>query len=171
MHNNYDSVGSLGAEDQLISLREQINEIKEHIDLLMRQSAIIRERRSLLQHQQDITPLAITEQLDFTSLETSSVNILDIKNTQDSAVSGPSSALKGTADFPASRPRSQSIVTIPADNTVVVQPPTQSKGSTSKPRAIPRRYGQGRREFHGRSARREPPALFQGWADASSNIF
>ncbi|KAG1809126.1 uncharacterized protein BJ212DRAFT_1484619 [Suillus subaureus] len=142
MHNNHDSVGSLSAEDQLISLREQINEIKEHIDLLMRQSAIIRERRSLLQHQQDITPLAITEQLDFTSLETSSVNILDIKNTQDSTVSGPSSALKGAADFPASRPRSESIVTIPSDNTVVVQPPTQSKGSTSKPRAIPRRDGQ-----------------------------
>ncbi|KAG1847149.1 hypothetical protein DFJ58DRAFT_798178 [Suillus subalutaceus] len=169
MHSNHDSVGSLGAEDQLISLRRQINEIKEHIDLLMLQSAIIRERRCLFQHQQDITPLVITEQLDSTSAEISSVDILDIKpeTSQDSTVSGPSLALKGAADFPASRPRSKSIVkTIPPDNTVALQLPTQSQRSTSKLGAIPRRSKPGRREFQGRSARHEPPALFQGWADA-----
>ncbi|KAG1873928.1 hypothetical protein F4604DRAFT_1681106 [Suillus subluteus] len=112
MHNNHESVGSLGAEDHLISLRRQINEIKEHIDLLMMQSAIIRERRCLIQHQQDITPLVITEQLESTSAEISSVDILDIKpeTSQDSTVSGPYLALKGAADFPASRPRSKSIV-------------------------------------------------------------
>lgn len=166
MHINDDSVGSLGAEDQLISLRTQINEIKEHIDLLMRQSAIIRERRCLFQHQQDITPLAITEQLDSTSPETISVNILEKRGTQDSTVSRPSLTLKGTADFPASHPRSESIVTIPPKNTVVLQPPTQSQRSTSKLGAIPRRSKPGRREFQGRPAWHEPPALFQGWADA-----
>ncbi|KAG2131970.1 hypothetical protein BD769DRAFT_1450661 [Suillus cothurnatus] len=98
MHSINDNLDSLGAEDQLISLRGQINEIKEYIDLLMRQSAIIRERRCLLEDQQDVKPPAIMEQLDFTPPETSSVNLPDIKSTQDSAVSGPSLALDGAAD-------------------------------------------------------------------------
>ncbi|KAG2099301.1 uncharacterized protein F5147DRAFT_777422 [Suillus discolor] len=192
MYGDHDSVGSLATEDQLISLRGQINEIKKHIDLLMIQSAIIRERRCLLQHQQDIKSLATTEQLDFTCLENSSVDLIDIKSTQDSVVPSPSLVLKGAADFSASPAKSESIVvrddlcvaafisynmgttwkTIPSDNAaVVVQPSTQSQGSASKLRAIPRRYKPGRREFQGRSARHEPPALFQGWADASSSMF
>ncbi|KAG2344870.1 hypothetical protein BDR05DRAFT_161661 [Suillus weaverae] len=171
MYNNHASVSTLVTEDQLVSLRKQINEIKEHIDLLMTQSAIIREQRSLLQHQQDIKPLAITEQLDFTCPETSSVDFLDMKSTRDSVASGPSLALKSAADFSASRPRSESIVKIPSDNIVVVQPPTQSQGSMSKQGATPRRYNPRRREFKGRSAWHEPPALFQGWVDASSSIF
>lgn len=175
MHSSNDNLDSLGAEDQLISLRGQINEIKEYIDLLMRQSAIIRERRCLLEDQQDVKPPAIMEQLDFTPPETSSVNLPDIKSTQDSAVSGPSLALNGTADcHSVSSPRSESIETVLSDNTIVVQPPTRSQGSTSKPVAIPRRYNPGRRKFQGKSARHEPhepPALYQGWADASGWIF
>jgi len=100
----------ISLQDQLISLRGQINEIKEYIDLLMRQSAIIRERRCLLEDQQDIKPPAIMEQLDSTPPETSSVNLPDIKSTEDSAVSGPSLALNGTADcHSVSSPRSESI--------------------------------------------------------------
>ncbi|KAG2356635.1 hypothetical protein BDR07DRAFT_1491672 [Suillus spraguei] len=93
-----------------VFLRGPINEIKEYIDLLMTQSAVIQEQRRLLQHQQGVQPLAITEQLDFTCPETSFVNVLDIKSTQDSAVSGPSLELKGTTDFSACHPRSDSIL-------------------------------------------------------------
>ncbi|KAG2748016.1 hypothetical protein P692DRAFT_20849356 [Suillus brevipes Sb2] len=139
MHTNNDSVGPLNIEDQLNSLRGQINEIKEHIDLLILQSAIVRDRRSLLQHQQDIKPLEITEELDSTCLETISINLLSMKDSWK---------------------------TTPSDNIVDVQPPTQSQGSTSKLSAKPRKYKPGRRDFQGRSAPLEPPALFQGWVDA-----
>lgn len=166
MYIDHDSVGPLGTEDQVVFLRGQINEIKEYIDLLMTQSAVIQEQRRLLQHQQGVQPLAITEQLDFTCPETSFVNVLDIKSTQDSAVSGPSLELKGTTDFSACHPRSDSILTIP-----VVQPPTESQGSTSKPGFIPRTHKPGRCGFQQRFAQHEPPALFQGWVDVSRSIF
>lgn len=166
MYIDHDSVGSLGTEHRVILLRGQINAIKEYIDLLMTQSAIVREQRCLLQYQQNIQPLATTEQLDFTCPETSFVNVLDIKSTQDFAVSGPSLWLKGTADFSASHPRSGSILTIP-----VVQPPTQPQGSTSKLGSISRRYKPGHCGFQRRFAQHEPPALFQGWVDVSRSIF
>lgn len=181
MHTNNDSVGPLNIEDQLNSLRGQINEIKEHIDLLILQSAIVRDRRSLLQHQQDIKPpeiaqelgstcpetssikpLEITEELDSTCLETISINLLSMKGIHDSVVSG-TLTLTGS---PTSHLPSELIVTTPSDNIVDVQPPTQSQGSTSKLSAKSRKYKPGRCDFQGRSAPLEPPALFQGWVDA-----
>lgn len=150
---NNDSVRPLNIEDQLNSLRGQINEIKEYIDLLIMQSAIVRDRRSLLQHQQDIKPLEVTEELDSTCPE-----------IRDSVVSG-SLTLTGSS---ASHLPSESIVTVPSDNIVDVQPPTQSQGDMSKLGAKPHRYKPGRRDFQKRSAPLEPPALFQGWVDAIS---
>ncbi|KAG2124038.1 hypothetical protein DEU56DRAFT_828357 [Suillus clintonianus] len=167
---NHDNV-ALGTEDQLISLRHQINEIQEHIDLLMMQSAIIRERRSLLQQQPDVKPLAITEQQDHPCPETSHVNFLDMEDTLNSVVSGPSLALKGAGGIRASPPRSGSTMTTLSDATTIVHTPAKPQGSTSQVRAKPRRCKPGRREFHGRSARHEPPALFQGWVDVSGSIF
>ncbi|KIK33887.1 hypothetical protein CY34DRAFT_678975 [Suillus luteus UH-Slu-Lm8-n1] len=156
MHIDKNSVGPLNIEDQLNSLRGQINEIKEHIELLIMQSAIVRDRRSLLQHQQGIKPLGITEELESTCPE-----------TRDSVVSG-SLTLNSAAGPSASRLHSESIVTIPSDNIVAVQTPTPSQGATSKLGTKPRRYKPGRRDFQGRSAQLEPPGLFQGWVDAMS---
>ncbi|KAG0700337.1 hypothetical protein DFH29DRAFT_932587 [Suillus ampliporus] len=97
--------------DQLTSLRGQISEIKEHIDLLMMQSAIIRKRRSLLQQQQDVRLLAIKKRRDHLGPETSYINFLDMEESiRDSVVLAPPFTLKGADDLLASRPRSRSTV-------------------------------------------------------------
>ena len=82
----------------------------------MMQSAIIRERVCLLQQQQDIKLLAVTitervQRQDHPCEETSSVDFLDMEgSTRDSAIPGPSLALKGANDFLQSHPHSESTV-------------------------------------------------------------
>lgn len=165
-----------------LALRRQIGQLQEHIDLLMMESAIIQERRSLLQQQQDIKFPAVTEKkqkLDHLIDEFEDTDFLDMGESYADSVSGLSFALEGANGFQGSQPHSGSTavgnhlcLTPPSDphfckvvfsdHSVVVQTKQRSRGSTSKLRTKLRDMMAAHRRLQSTAVPYEPPALFQG---------
>jgi len=160
MQKHRDSV-VLGAEDPL-ALRRQIDQLQEHIDLLMMESAIIQEQRSLLQQQQDIKLPAVTEKMQELDHLCDEVVDPNMKESYADSVSGLPFASEGAKGFQVSRPYLGSTAVIFSDRSVVVQTQPQSRGSTSKLRAKLRDMMAAHRRLQSTVVPHEPPALFQG---------
>ena len=148
----------------------------------MMESAIIQERRCLLQQQRDITLPAeaeIIQRSEITCDEGVDDNFLDMGESHADSVSGLSFALEGAQGFSRTYPYSGSTAvgghlylstlsdldtckTILSDNSVVVPTHLRSRSGTSKLRDKLRDIKAAHRQHQSRTVLYEPPALFQG---------